>query len=642
VSRPGGEADKLGNIFEEAWTVFHLLRVLAGRDIAITVEDVGERGTGSEFTLETRQHGEEAHQVKRKDGTKNGWTPRRLNNEEVQVLQGARHHVEHGRRFHFVSTIPAPKMDALASYARRSANLQSFKTDWLTKELEPEFTYLSSNEVYGSQAVAWQILRGIWTHCQDEDGLDRMNEVLADVYLDGAPPAAATLSLGRLAHRNLGVRLDVAAIEERLSEYELRRLQPSVSATVKQSVATTLASWKASIERALLHPAIPRVEVAELVDAVRSGPRQVTMVVGAAGTGKSAVLYQSVQELEREHWQVLGLRLDRLTGFSSTTQLGEHIGLGRSPVAALAAAAGQNPCLLVVDQLDAVSLASGRMPQGFDTVADLFQEAAAFPQMRVLLACRTFDADNDDRIRRLVVEEQASRMDVRLLADEQVNAAVQAMGINAALLSPRQRSLLALPLNLVLLSAIADQPNALSFTSTNGLLAGYWERKRRDCASRRQPAPRFAAVIGALANTMSERQQLTARASVLDAADLAGDAEVLASEHVLVRDGERYAFFHEAFFDYAFARLWVERDQPLVDFLLADDQELFRRAQVRQILMYIRDDEPNRFVREVEAVLAHPDIRFHIKAAVLAVVRALADPSTAEWQMMERMVKHDA
>ena len=195
-----------------------------------------------------------------------------------------------------------------------------------------------------------------------------------------------------------------------------------------------------------------------------------------------------------------------------------------------------------------------------------------------------------------------------------------------------------MPFNLVLLSAIADQADALSFTSATGLLNRYWERKRRACANRREPPARFAAVITALADAMSARQQQTASVSVLDADDLAGDAEVLASENVLVRDGQRYAFFHETFFDYAFARLWVNRNQGLVEFLLADEQELFRRAQVRQILLHIRDEDPTRFVREVEAVLTHPEIRFHIKTVVLALLRSLADPSAAEWQMVERLM----
>ena len=126
---------------------------------------------------------------------------------------------------------------------------------------------------------------------------------------------------------------------------------------------------------------------------------------------------------------------------------------------------------------------------------------------------------------------------------------------------------------------------------------------------------------------MSKRQELTARISVLDADDLATDAEVLASEHVLIKDGQRYAFFHESFFDYAFARIWLDLDQNLVHFLLDDEQELFRRTQVRQILLHIRDDDPERFIREAEAVLAHRKIRFHIKAVVLAVLRSLDDPT---------------
>ena len=81
-ARAGGEADKLGNTFESAWTVHQMLRVLAGRAAGITVEEAGQGGEGSEFTLTTLHQGDEAHQVKRKQrGTANGWTPHQLNNE---------------------------------------------------------------------------------------------------------------------------------------------------------------------------------------------------------------------------------------------------------------------------------------------------------------------------------------------------------------------------------------------------------------------------------------------------------------------------------------------------------------------------------------------------------------------------------
>lgn len=634
-ARPGGEADKFGNRYEGAWTINHLLLVLVGRAESVTVEDVGERGKGSEFTL-TRGGHDEAHQVKLGNGNANGWTLKSLNTNGV--LKAARGHVEQGRQFHFISSIPAPILKKLASRARQSASLEAFLTepDWLTKDLEPEFNYLSGS-VYQSGEVAWLTLRGIWVHTQDEEGLRHMNDALADLLLDGAPPRPAALSLGDLAIDPPAIRLDAAGIEARLPEYDLRRAQRVGSPSITQAVATSLSSWKTSIERDLLEPTIQRSESAALTDALGSSTGQLTVVVGTAGAGKSAVLHQVVQGLETEGWPLLGFRLDRIEAFASTAELGESLGLGMSPVTALAAAAGKRPSLLVIDQLDAVSLASGRMPLRFDTVADLIREAAAFPQMRVLLGCRAFDVDNDHRIRQLVAAEGVTRFEVQLLTDNQVNAAVLAMNLPAGQLSGQQRSLLRLPLNLVLLSAIADQEDALSFTSATGLLNSYWERKRRDCAYRRQPPPKFGPVIAALANAMSARQQLTASISVLDEDDLTSDAEVLTSEHVLVQDGQRYAFFHETFFDYAFARLWVNRGQSLTEFLLADEQELFRRAQVRQILLYLRDDDPARFVREAEGVLAHPDIRFHIKAVALALLRSLPDPSPAEWQMVERL-----
>ena len=117
---------------------------------------------------------------------------------------------------------------------------------------------------------------------------------------------------------------------------------------------------------------------------------------------------------------------------------------------------------------------------------------------------------------------------------------------------------------------------------------------------------------------------------------LLADAEVLASEHVLVRQDGRVSFFHEAFFDYAFARRWMAREETLVEFLLEGEQELFRRAQVRQVLVHLRADQPERFVAEVEALLADHAIRFHIKEVVLALLRALEAPTPAEWQLIER------
>jgi hypothetical protein len=126
---------------------------------------------------------------------------------------------------------------------------------------------------------------------------------------------------------------------------------------------------------------------------------------------------------------------------------------------------------------------------------------------------------------------------------------------------------------------------------------------------------------------------------MLDDGDLIKDANVLVSENVLARDSGRIAFFHEAFFDYAFARLWVSREESLVDFLIRDEQALFRRAQVRQILQHLYEREPDRFRAESEAVLTTDNIRFHIKETVLAVLASLVAPTSADAELILRIAE---
>ena len=145
-------------------------------------------------------------------------------------------------------------------------------------------------------------------------------------------------------------------------------------------------------------------------------------------------------------------------------------------------------------------------------------------------------------------------------------------------------------------------------------------------------------MIDTLVDSMSANQRLAVAVAELDSGDLLEDADILTSEHMLVRDGQQVAFFHEAFFDYAFARRWIRRSQSLVDFLLGGEQELFRRAQVRQVLSHLRDEDPARFIREVSQVLTSDDIRFHLKDVVLALIASLRDPNEGEWRIVEAML----
>ena len=66
--------------------------------------------------------------------------------------------------------------------------------------------------------------------------------------------------------------------------------------------------------------------------------------------------------------------------------------------------------MLVIDQLDAVSLASDRNPELFKILKDIIRQADAYPRMRLLLDRRRVDLDNDYRLRTLTREGALRRL----------------------------------------------------------------------------------------------------------------------------------------------------------------------------------------------------------------------------------------
>ena len=629
VPRSGGEADKLGNKYELAWAVRHALYCVRDDRCALIVEDNDvEVGRGSEFTYDTGTF-VEVHQVKRQNGNSNGWTVREL--ADRKIFEAAVRHVAAGRHYHFVSLTPCRPLQELSERARKSEDLVNFTRHWLTGDLRSVFDQLVAVAVLGSPQAAWETLRGMWFSVHDEYDVILVNRMLAEYNFSVTNGHLVSLAVGDILLDNLGKRLTRTKLLDLLAERDIKPLAPRAYQRAREQVRVITRSWRESIQRELFQPAIKRAEADQLVRAL--GPSQIGLMTGTAGGGKSSVLEQAVASLEATGAEVLALRLDRFDHFTSTADLGAQLGIETSPAVALAMAADGRDAYLVIDQLDAVSLASGRVPDCFDVIMDLIGEALSFDSMRVVLACRQFDVDNDYRIRTLASRADVTTVEIALLAKEDVESVVTRMGLDPTHLSSSQSLLLRTPLNLMLLGTISREADALAFNSKGSLFEAFWEHKRRAARARRRDV-RFNDVVSRIANTASERQVLSVPVEMLDDGDLIEDAEVLISENVLARDRGRIAFFHEEFFDYAFARLWVSREESLVDFLVHDEQALFRRAQVRQILQHLYEREPDRFRTESEAVLTADNIRFHIKETVLAVLANLVTPTSADAELI--------
>jgi hypothetical protein len=126
------------------------------------------------------------------------------------------------------------------------------------------------------------------------------------------------------------------------------------------------------------------------------------VISGEAGVGKSGVVRQVLERLLGESVHVFVFRVDELDPVVLPRDVGRQLDLPDSPAAVLAALAGGQPSVLVIDQLDAVSLASGRNPLFFQCIEEMIRQARTYTGMRVIVVCRKFDLENDRRFASLL------------------------------------------------------------------------------------------------------------------------------------------------------------------------------------------------------------------------------------------------
>jgi len=144
----------------------------------------------------------------------------------------------------------------------------------------------------------------------------------------------------------------------------------------------------------LLDIEVPRAEVADIVNHLNQG--QDVLLVGDRGSGKSAILGMVARSSAESGMPVLVINGRDRGDVGSPAELADRLGLPIGVIPTLRELAAGGPILLIVDQLDsALAMRAGA------TMADLVEQAAEIPNVRVLIASRTWDGQTRERLRRL-------------------------------------------------------------------------------------------------------------------------------------------------------------------------------------------------------------------------------------------------
>src|SRR5438552_2624079 len=511
--RSGGEADKLANSYEGLWTIHQLFDVLDGQARSLTPEPL-EDAVGIEFHKILADGARESHSVKIQT-TGTGWTLASL----TQVRDNRRSYLgdlldktasESTAQARFVSEVSANALRILCDEARRAPDAATFHAylEVADARLRADFRSRVLPLCDGREEVAHDRLRRIYVSTLTRDDLVKIvnREIARSFYRhDGQPldVAAVRRLLAEFILESLRNRVERSSILERLSHEGIGETDWARDPVIRELVQARNDAFLNHATQQLINAAlIPRPEAVTAFEQITRGDRKFGLFIGVAGLGKSCATAELVQRLIAAGVPCLALRMDLQTDEVTAAGLGKKLQLPASPVEVLNGLADGRLSVLVLDQLDALSLASGKNQNLWEVFDDLLCEIRGCKNLKVWLACRAFELDHDHRLRGLVEGERAHRIQIAPLDIDRVMSEIRKADVDPNTLGSAQLQMLQTPmhLSLYLESEPAGKP---PFQTVQELYDRYWDRKRDLVAERLGRPARWKEVIDFLCERLS-------------------------------------------------------------------------------------------------------------------------------------------
>ena len=624
----GGVADKLGNAFEAQWTLLEALCVLRGEAAEIRLEPFNEDANGLEFRV-SRRGRHVWHQCKR-GVTSGNWTLQRL--ESVGVLKDfARKLQDQANSCVFVSTDPAPQLKGLID---KAAMVESPKDLVDSSSLEDSRAYRALRDVWGRDdetIFAW--LKHCSIETVSEASMTReLRTTVSSMFVGDADAVIERLLLylGRKLTQTLTPEVFRGDIDNLGLVWKAR-----LDATLDERLAVATDRYLETLSAPIGDTLIETQELREAADICLLPRPRVVIFAGRAGCGKSAAAERVIGAARAAAHPVLAFRIDQFLGAESVEALGTSLfGRPESPVSVVGNRYSGRPAVLLIDQVDAVSEASGRSGRIAEVLFQLVEESNIYRELQLVIACRTYDLEHDSRLTRLAKRDGVRVIKLELLDWEvEVFPRLKALGLTERPFSEQDRQILCVPINLKMLGDLMAAGGRLEGEiSGSGLfdrLLGERARQLRAAGVVWTPGE----ALGLMAQSMSDTQELTAPKSLLRA--LPGALDLLSSYGLIKVTGERLQFAHESYFDNAFSGHFVSTGNSVLELLLGGEQRLFRRTQVRQIFARMREEAGERaYNRNLREVMTASAVRYLVKDAIAAWLSTVAEPTDAELRIV--------
>ena len=638
---PGGMSEKLGNRYEGRWVAKQLLRLLNEEIASVTVELIGSDEQGVDLLVVGKDGVRQLQQCKARCGSRESWTISALRNKGI--LGHLKDHLNRdpNHKFALVTAVPAQTFADICESARNSndnpKDFFQYQIEAVSEKRRTVFQGfceaveldLQKEEELGK---AFDYLKR--THIElFPDDRNTWSDLLthAGFLLTGEPKTAISVLL-TYTENNYRYRKPIYADELRrhlAEEHGIHPKQLEHDDRIAPAIEELQRQFSDSIRPGLINSAIiPREEPPRIIESIDKG--QDVVVHGAAGNGKSGVLYELTDQLQQQNIPCLPIRLDRRIPRNTARQFGENLGLPESPAYCLAGLAADRKCVLILDQLDAIRWTAAHSFGAMEVCKELLRQVrslrGAGKNIAIVFACRTFDLENDPEIKKLFAdgkEQGIAKIAVKEFSDEQLRAII---GQDTTALTKTQKRILSCPQNLAIWMELKKKGTTPAFRSATELMRRFWDNRRRLLEQAGIAADQMDAFLAPLLDYMEDKGEISAPAALVANDPAVRDAFV--SFGILQQDAGRISFCHQRYLDHLIAERLLQKiyqgTGSVIEWLgPKENQSLFRREQLRQALAMLSEESPADLFNTARELLESTAVRFHLKHLVLELIGQL-------------------
>ena len=363
----------------------------------------------------------------------------------------------------------------------------------------------------------------------------------------------------------------------------------------------------------------------------------IAILAGDAGSGKSVIFKDLFGKLVSNNIPVLGIKADRLI-VQNIGELNEELELGDTIESIFKSLSNLDQTfVLLVDQIDALSqsLSSNRNP--LNTYHRIIQRLSQLQNIRIVISCRIYDLDYDPLLKDY---KSKKKIKVSPLPIEDVETVLFKLNKQLPLHSEKIKDFLRIPLHLQLYTKLSNPEKMGETITQQSLYDEIWTEFILTKPGVNQiDSQNLIHAIENFANSMYEFQQLYINGKAFESRFI-NEIKYLSTEGIISYPADRkIQFIHQSFFDYAYARTFIENGKKITESLNAQHQGLFARSRTKQVLSYLRELNTEKYIEELDSII-FGGYRFHLKLMLLNNLGYYPNPNKLEKEwVLNRLIK---